>query len=41
MKPILDIFKKDQEEEEPYMVKGDYGYPPSIGNQYGYRRWSE
>ena len=25
MKSILDIFKKDQEEEKPYMVKGDNG----------------
>jgi len=27
MKSILDIFKKDQEEEKPYMVKGDNGLP--------------
>ena len=27
MKSILDIFKKDQEEENPYMVKGDNGLP--------------
>ena len=27
MKKVLDIFKKDQEEEKPYMVKGDNGLP--------------
>jgi hypothetical protein len=27
MKSILDIFKKDQEEENPYMVMGDNGLP--------------
>ena len=27
MKSILDIFKKDQEKEKPYMVKGDNGLP--------------
>ena len=27
MKSILDIFKKDQEEEKLYMVKGDNGLP--------------
>ena len=27
MKKVLDIFKKDQEEEKPYMVMGDNGLP--------------
>jgi len=27
MKKVLDMFKKDQEEEKPYMVKGDNGLP--------------
>ena len=27
MKKVLDIFKKDQEEEKPYMVEGDNGLP--------------
>ena len=27
MKSILDIFKKDQEKEKPYMVMGDNGLP--------------
>ena len=27
MKKILDIFKKKEKEEKPYMVKGDNGLP--------------